>query len=93
VVVGARPEDITVSAETSPTAEDYEITAVLPNGPETIIQLTRGQTALITRVGHDTVLTEGQTVWVRFKTDALNVYAAETGALISREAVAISNAN
>ena len=89
VVVGARPEDITVSQEPSPTAEDYEITAVLPNGPETIIQLKRGQTALITRVGHDTALIDGQTVWVHFKTQALNVYAAETGALISREAVTI----
>ena len=89
VVVGARPEDITVSQEHSPTAEDYEITAVLPNGPETIIQLKRGQTALITRVGHDTALIDGQTVWVHFKTQALNVYAAETGALISREAVTI----
>ena len=89
MVEGTRPEDITVSQKPSPTAEDNEITAVLPNGPETIIQLTRGQTALIARVGHDTALIDGQTVWVHFKTQALNVYAAETGALICREAVTI----
>lgn len=37
VVVGARSEDITVSQEPLPTAEDYEITAVLPNGEPFVV--------------------------------------------------------
>jgi ABC-type sugar transport system ATPase subunit len=86
------PEDIMISDEKSADAEHYEITAVLPNGPETIVQLTRGETTLITRVGHDSALAEGQTVWVHFKSSALNIYAAETGALISPETVKISEA-
>jgi len=47
---------------------------------------------LITRVGHDSAPAEGQTVWVHFKSNALNIYAAETGALISPEMVKISEA-
>ena len=93
VVVGARPEDISVTEQATDVGEEYEITAVLPNGPETILQLTRGQTTLITRVGHDSVLTDGQKVWVHFNTKALNIYAANTGALISPEAISLSEAS
>jgi multiple sugar transport system ATP-binding protein len=85
IVIGARPEDITVSKTEAPKAQDYEITAVLPNGPETILQLTRGKTTMIARVGHDTDYVEKQMVWAHFDAAALNVYAAQSGQLIDRE--------
>ena len=93
IIVGARPEDITISNEASAGREDYEIKTVLPNGPETIVQLTRGETTFLTRVGHEAVLAKGQTVWVQFNSSALNIYAAETGALISPETVKLSEAS
>ncbi|MDE0212297.1 MAG: ABC transporter ATP-binding protein [Boseongicola sp.] len=92
VVVGARPEDILLSDDQSSPGEDYEVTAVLPNGPETIIQLMRGQTTVIVRVGHDTNFKSGQIVRLTFMTDALNVYDAKLGALIAQPNVAVSKA-
>ncbi|WP_048645552.1 ABC transporter ATP-binding protein [Nitratireductor soli] len=83
IVVGARPEDLTLSAGEGP-GQPYDITAVLPNGPETIVQLTRGATAVIARVGHDTELKQGQTVHVSFDAEALNIYDASTGAMVRR---------
>lgn len=92
VTIGARPEDITVTEQTSTTLEDYKITAVLPNGPETIIQITRGQTTLIARVSHDSAFVNGQKVCVNFNVNALNIYATKTGSLVSRKTVNVSEA-
>ena len=39
IVLGARPEDILISHDNNPGTQQYEITAVLPNGPEIIVQL------------------------------------------------------
>ena len=82
IVVGARPEDLKISKEELKGSQAYEVSSVLPNGPETIIQLTRGGTILLARIGHEIDLHEGEKVTVQFDQKALNVYDAKSGALL-----------
>ena len=53
IVLGVHPENLVVTKEKATSSEKYSVTAVLPNGPETIIQLTRGESAVIARGAHD----------------------------------------
>ena len=76
IVLGAHPEDLVVSKKKISSSEKYSVTAVLPNGPETIIQLTRGKTPVIARVAHDSIYTVGESVYVNYTVDSLNVYDA-----------------
>ena len=87
VILGARPEDLTISTDKAASGESYEVTAVLPNGPETILQLTRGQTAVLARVGHDTTFKTGQHVNVDYTASALNIYDGSTGTLVTQQNV------
>ena len=82
IVVGARPEDLKISKEELKGSQAYEVSSVLPNGPETIIQLTRGGTILLARIGHEIDLHEGEKVTVQFDQKALNIYDAKSGALL-----------
>jgi multiple sugar transport system ATP-binding protein len=84
IVLGARPEDLTLSADEEGPGEVYELTALLPNGPETIVQLKRGDTVVLARLGHETDLKQGQRVSVTYDTTALNIYDARTGELVRR---------
>lgn len=93
VVVGARPEDIVLSHETMDQSEEYEIGAILPNGPETMIQLQRGETSVIARVGHDTPLCAGQRINLTFRTGSINVYDAKTRTIISNPTAAVDLAS
>jgi multiple sugar transport system ATP-binding protein len=79
IVLGAHPEDLVVSKKKISSSEKYSVTAVLPNGPETIIQLTRGKTPVIARVAHDSIYTVGESVYVNYTVDSLNVYDAKNG--------------
>ena len=82
IVLGARPEDLVVSRQVTPASEQYTVTAVLPNGPETIVQLTRGKTAVIARVAHNSTYREGEHLHVQYTTKALNIYDAKTGVIM-----------
>ena len=82
IVLGARPEDLVVSRQETPSSQEYTITAVLPNGPENIVQLTREQTAVIARVAHNSTYYEGEVVHVQYTTSALNVYEAKNGIIM-----------
>ena len=66
IIVGARPEDIILSGDRDAPGEQYKITAILPNGPETIVQLVRGNTAILARVGHETAFKASDTVLVDY---------------------------
>lgn len=83
IIVGARPEDIVLSADPSAPGEDYTIGAILPNGPETIIELDRGATSVLARAGHDIPFRTGQTVRLAFRTESLNIYDAATRSLVA----------
>jgi multiple sugar transport system ATP-binding protein len=82
IVLGAHPEDLVVTRQITSSSEEYSVTAVLPNGPETIIQLTRGKTVVIARVAHDSTYCEDESVYVHYTTSALNVYDAKSGMII-----------
>ena len=83
IVLGAHPEDLVVSRKTTSSSEEYSVTAVLPNGPETIIQLSRGKTTVIARVAHDSTYFVGESVYVNYTINALNVYDAKSGLIIA----------
>ena len=83
IVLGAHPEDLVVSKQITSSSEEYSVTAVLPNGPETIIQLSRGKTTVIARVAHDSTYFVGESVYVNYTINALNVYDAKSGLIIA----------
>lgn len=85
IIVGARPEDIILSGDRDAPGEQYKITAILPNGPETIVQLVRGNTAILARVGHETAFKASDTVLVDYAVNALNIYDTKTNSLIPQK--------
>ncbi|WP_112322857.1 ABC transporter ATP-binding protein [Oceanibium sediminis] len=93
VIVGARPEDINLSEDRAAPGEDYEVGAVLPNGPETIVQLSRGVTSVLARVGHDTSLLPGQMVRLSYRSEAINVYDARTRSLVTSPVAEVAAAS
>ena len=85
IIVGARPEDIILSGDRDAPGEQFKITAILPNGPETIVQLVRGNTAILARVGHETAFKASDTVLVDYAVNALNIYDTKTNSLIPQK--------
>lgn len=85
IIVGARPEDIILSGDRDAPGEQYKITAILPNGPETIVQLVRGNTTVLARVGHETAFKASDTVLVDYAVNALNIYDTKTNSLIPQK--------
>ncbi len=85
IIVGARPEDIILSGDRDAPGEQYKITAILPNGPETIVQLVRGNTAILARLGHETAFKASDTVLVDYAVNALNIYDTKTNSLIPQK--------
>jgi multiple sugar transport system ATP-binding protein len=83
VIIGARPEDITVSTDLSTNGTDFTVSSVLPNGPDVLLQLQHGDLSLTTRMSHETSIDVDQTVKVIFLPDALNIFDASNGELIS----------
>ena len=90
VIVGARPEDITISTDISATGIDFTVYSVQPNGPELLLQLQHGDLILTTRMSHETLIDVDQTVKVGFLPDAINIFDAVTGELIPPTHSAIS---
>ena len=82
VIIGARPEDITVSTDLSTNGTDFTVSSVLPNGPDVLLQLQHGDLSLTTRMSHETSIDVDQTVKVIFLPDALNIFDASNGELI-----------
>jgi len=82
VVIGARPEDITVSTDLSTDGTDFTVYSVLPNGPDLLLLLQHGDLILTTRMSHETIIEVDQTVKVIFLPDAINIFDASNGKLI-----------
>ncbi len=83
VIIGARPEDITVSTDRSAPGTDFTVYSVLPNGPDLLLQLHHGGLKLTTRMSHEAIIDVDQIVKVSFLPDAINIFDASTGRLIS----------
>ena len=82
VVIGLRPEDISI--HTTPTGNTFEFVAysVLPSGADTTIIAHMGETELIIKEMGVSKIQMDQKIWISFKEDAINVYDKETEDLI-----------
>ena len=83
IIIGARPEDLTICKASKDKRNNFAVSSVLPNGPEVIVQLIGGSTNLLARVNHDVNLQQGELMEISFDKKALNIYDAETGQLIN----------
>ncbi len=83
VIVAARPEDIILSLEQDADTTEFQVYAVLPAGPELIVQVRRGKTTLVIREARQLDLKMDQPVWVKFDASAINLYDEESGLLLS----------
>ncbi len=82
IVIGARPEDLILSQGDEAMGEEYEITAVMPNGPETFVQLARGNTAVLARADNDTKFKTSDIVHVGYNPKSINIYDTQTNSLV-----------
>lgn len=85
VVVAVRPEDVKISFEPEPNAVQFQIYAVLPSGPELLVQLRRGKTTLVVRETRQLDLSMDQRVWITVNPSAINLYDKTSGSLLIPE--------
>ena len=83
VVVGVRPEDISISAEPVEGGVEFTAYSVLPSGADTTIIARKGENTELTvkemgvsRIGMD------QKIWLTFNKDTVNLYDKSTGKLV-----------
>jgi multiple sugar transport system ATP-binding protein len=82
LVIAARPEDVTLLNAPESDAVECRVHAVLPSGPELIIQLTRGEETIVVRETRQLDLAMDQTVWIKFDSAALNLYDRRDGTML-----------
>jgi len=82
-VVAVRPEDIEVSTEPEPGAEEFTAYAVLPAGADSTIVAQRGETEITIRVMGISKINMDEKIWLKFKPTTLNLYDKESGNLIT----------
>jgi ABC-type sugar transport system ATPase subunit len=83
VVVGIRPEDITISERPEPGAVEFNAYSVLPSGADSTIVARLGETELTIRVMGISKIQMDQKIWLTFDPQTLNLYDKESGNLIS----------
>lgn len=83
VVVGIRPEDITVSKKPENNSVEFEAYSVLPSGAETTLIARKGDTELTIREMGVSKIQMDQKIWLAFDKDAINLYDKASGNLIT----------
>ncbi len=83
VVVGIRPEDITISERPEPGAVEFNAYSVLPSGADSTIVARLGEVELTIRVMGISKIKMDQKIWLSFDPQTLNLYDKESGNLIS----------
>jgi len=83
VVVGLRPEDITISTESVDGAVEFSAYSVLPSGADTTIIARKGDTELTIKEMGVSKIQMDQPVWLSFTEDAINLYDKEIEELIT----------
>jgi len=83
VVVGIRPEDITVSTTPIDHGVEFQAYSVLPSGADTTIIARKGETELTVKEIGVSKIQMDQKIWLTFNSDAINIYDKETGNLIN----------
>jgi multiple sugar transport system ATP-binding protein len=83
VVVGIRPEDITLSMKPVDGAVEFQAYSVLPSGAETTIIAHRGETELTVKEMGVSKIQMDQKIWLSFNEETINIYDQSSGNLIS----------
>jgi ABC-type sugar transport system ATPase subunit len=83
VVVGIRPEDISISIQPVPGAIEFTTYSVLPAGADSTIIAHKGKIELAIKVMGISALAIDQKVWLSFSPQTLNLYDKESGNLIT----------
>jgi len=82
-VVAVRPEDIAVSTEPEPGAEEFVAYAVLPAGADSTIVAQRGKTEITIRVMGISKINMDEKIWLKFNPETLNLYDKASGNLVT----------
>jgi len=83
VVVGVRPEDISVSSEPIPDAVEFIAYSVLPSGADSTIVARQGKNELTIRVMGISKIKMDEKIWLTFDPSTLNLFSKESGNLIT----------
>ncbi len=83
VVVGVRPEDITISTNPTQDAVEFSAYSILPAGADTTIVAHRGEIELTIRVIGISKIAMDDRIWLTFDPSTLNLYDKEDGNLIT----------
>ncbi len=83
VVVGIRPEDITVSVRPDNKGVEFQAYSVLPSGADTTIIARKGDTELTVKEMGVSKIQMDQKIWLNFNEDAINLYDKGTGNLVT----------
>lgn len=84
VVLGIRPEDISVNTEQVNGGVEFQAYSVMPSGAETTIIARKGDTELTIKEMGVSKLRMDQTIWLSFDENAINLYDKTTGNLITQ---------
>lgn len=82
-VVAVRPEDIVISTEPTPGAVEFMAYSVLPAGADSTVVAQRGEMEITVKVMGISKIRMDQKIWLRFDSDALNLYDKESGNLVA----------
>ncbi len=82
VVIGVRPEDITISTEADREAVEFSAYSVLPSGADSTVVARRGNIELTIRVMGISKLKMDERIWLKFNPETINLYEKSTGNLI-----------
>jgi multiple sugar transport system ATP-binding protein len=83
VVVGIRPEDITISTSPKPGAVEFNAYSVLPSGADSTIIARLGEMELTIKVMGISKIKMDEKIWLTFDPHTLNLYDKESGNLIT----------
>jgi multiple sugar transport system ATP-binding protein len=83
VVVGIRPEDITIFERPEPGAVEFSAYSVLPAGADSTIIARLGEMELTIRVMGISKIRMDEKIWLKFDPQTLNLYNKESGLLIA----------
>ncbi|PKO13538.1 MAG: sugar ABC transporter ATP-binding protein [Chloroflexi bacterium HGW-Chloroflexi-10] len=84
VVIGIRPEDITLTTNSDNGGVEFMAYSVLPSGAETTIIARNGDTELTVKEMGVSKIQMDQKIWLNFNEDAINLYDKATGNLITK---------
>jgi ABC-type sugar transport system ATPase subunit len=82
VVIGIRPEDITVDSQPVPAGVEFSAYSVLPSGADSTIIARREEIELTIRVMGISKIRMDDRIWLSFDQSSLNLFDKETGNLI-----------